>query len=80
MRHRGPSPHLRHRSLHLDTTHIYSEANLSPKEKALNRFRPVGQTARRYGVVLGWRYLSTAASTCSRRMVSPIVDARSGFA
>ena len=32
----GPSAHLRHRSLHLDTTHIHSEADLSPKEKALN--------------------------------------------
>ncbi|KVE22174.1 hypothetical protein WI92_22465 [Burkholderia vietnamiensis] len=33
---------------HLDTTHIYMEADLALKEKALNRLQPAGQTAPRF--------------------------------
>jgi len=33
---------------HLDTTHIYMEADLALKEKALNRLQPAGQTALRF--------------------------------
>ncbi|WP_322041260.1 tyrosine-type recombinase/integrase [Burkholderia diffusa] len=33
---------------HLDTTHIYMEADLALKEKALNQLQPAGQTAPRF--------------------------------
>jgi integrase len=33
---------------HLDTTHIYMEADLALKEKALNPLQPAGQIAPRF--------------------------------
>ncbi|MDN7485608.1 MULTISPECIES: site-specific integrase [Burkholderia] len=33
---------------HLDTTHIYMEADLALKEKALNRLQPAGKTVPRF--------------------------------